>query len=96
MSEITVVIDGKCIGELPALALMISGMQAEIDRLHEERRWIPVGERLPPPGSTVLMLMDGKDPVSGWYENGHFHNAYDQPNVTHWQEMPPGPEVPNG
>jgi hypothetical protein len=64
----------------------------EIDRLREERRWVPVGERLPKPGETVLMLMDGRDPVSGWYENGHFHNAYDTPYVTHWMPLPPGPE----
>jgi len=65
---------------------------AEIARLREERRWISVGERLPKPGETVLMLMDGRDPVSGWYENGHFHNAYDTPYVTHWMPLPPGPE----
>lgn len=35
MSEIKVIIDGKCIGDLPALALMISGMQSEIARIRE-------------------------------------------------------------
>jgi hypothetical protein len=66
------------------------------DRLQEladERRWIPVGERLPEPATTVLMLIDGVHPVSGWYENGHFHNAYDATNVTHWQPLPGGPEA---
>ena len=38
MSEIEVMIDGKCIGDLPALALMVSGMQSEIARLREERK----------------------------------------------------------
>ena len=74
------------------LADMVELAAAEIARLREERRWVPVGERLPKPGETVLMLMDGSDPVSGWYENGHFHNAYDTPYVTHWMPLPPGPE----
>lgn len=69
----------------------LAAANAEIASLREERRWIPVEERLPQPGDTVLMLMDGKDPVSGWYENGHFHNAYDEPNVTHWQPLPAPP-----
>jgi hypothetical protein len=74
------------------LADMVEIACDEIARLREERRWVPVGERLPKPGETVLMLMDGSDPVSGWYENGHFHNAYDTPYVTHWMPLPPGPE----
>jgi hypothetical protein len=74
------------------LADMVDLAAAEIARLREERRWVPVGEMLPKPGETVLMLMDGLDPVSGWYENGHFHNAYDTPYVTHWMPLPPGPE----
>jgi hypothetical protein len=76
-------------GVIPAC---LAEVATRLEELVEERRWVPVGERLPPPGSTVLMLMDGTDPVSGWYENGHFHNAYDQPNITHWQPLPPGPE----
>jgi len=71
---------------------VIQWAAAEIARLREERRWVSVGERLPEPATTVLMLIDGIDPVSGWYENGHFHNAYDVANVTHWQPLPPGPE----
>jgi hypothetical protein len=74
------------------LQLQNDELQAEIARLREERRWVSVGERLPKPGETVLMLMDGRDPVSGWYENGHFHNAYDTPGVTHWMPLPPGAE----
>ena len=70
----------------------MSALRAEIAKLREERRWISVGEKLPKPGETVLMLMDDRDPVSGWYENGHFHNAYDTPYVTHWMPLPPGPE----
>jgi hypothetical protein len=77
--------------ELRQLAV-IEEQAREIARLREERRWVPVGERLPKPGETVLMLMDGIDPVSGWYENGHFHNAYDTLYVTHWMPLPPGPE----
>ena len=78
--------------ELRQLAV-IEEQAREIARLREERRWVPVSERLPKPGETVLMLMDGIDPVSGWYENGHFHNAYDTLYVTHWMPLPPGPEV---
>jgi hypothetical protein len=77
--------------ELRQLAV-IEEQAREIARLREERRWVPVSERLPKPGETVLMLMDGIDPVSGWYENGHFHNAYDTLYVTHWMPLPPGPE----
>ena len=63
---------------------------AEITRLREERRWIPVGERLPVIGTYVLWIWP---PRGGC---GKFVYPFDgQPpkSATHWQPLPPGPET---
>ena len=72
----------------------------EIARLREERRWIPVGERLPRFGRDVLAatepfedgsrLMEvGSVVKCKWSLNG-IHGDF--PPVTHWMPLPPGPE----
>ena len=94
MSDILVMVDGKCIGELPALALMIAGMQAEIARLREERRWIPVVERLPEGEEWVDTAGKWGDSV-GWHESSGWQNVEGDPfpsDVTHWRKRGPGPE----
>ena len=74
---------------------------AEIARLREERRWVPVGERLPTvQGDDVLTARgpweDGGYSISrGWW-NGECWMSYgsdrDMPPVAFWQPLPPGPE----
>ena len=81
----------------------IAQLEAE---LKEERRWIPVEERLPEPDKQVLAI------VSGRWENITFDRAYElmswssdegwimeawpeleDPEVTHWKPLPEPPEV---
>jgi hypothetical protein len=76
-------------------------LKAEIARLREERRWVPVGERLPTvQGDDVLTARgpweDGGYSIAiGWW-NGEFWMSYgsdrDMPSVAFWQPLPPGPE----
>lgn len=78
---------------------------AEIARLREARRWVPVGERLPTvQGDDVLTARGpwedgGYSIVRGWW-NGECWMFYgsdmDSPPVAFWQPLPPGPEVENG
>lgn len=73
----------------------------EIARLREERRWIPVGERLPTgQGDDVLTLSffsDGSPLVCLGWHNGRewmqYHGRGPGLSVTHWQPLPPGREV---
>ena len=79
----------------------IESLKAEIARLREERRWVPVGERLPTvQGDDVLTARgpweDGGYSISrGWW-NGECWMSYgsdrDMPPVAFWQPLPPGPE----
>lgn len=73
----------------------VSDLLAEVERLRAERRWIPVGERLPDDerlpadDSPVLVLchIDGHEP---WVE---VRASCDLPSyATHWQPLPPLPE----
>lgn len=77
----------------------------ELAKLREERRWIPVGERLPEADEQVLAI------VSGIWKNITFERAYElvnwssdegwimeawpefeNPEVTHWMPLPEPPE----
>ena len=87
---------------LEAQQTRIAQLEAE---LKEERRWIPVEERLPEPDKQVLAI------VSGRWENITFDRAYElmswssdegwireawpeleDPEVTHWKPLPEPPE----
>ena len=72
-------------------------LTARIAELEAERRWIPVGERLPEPYTRVLACIK-----SGYMEVDYMYsepivdvgiadfNSLD--NVTHWMPLPPSPE----
>ena len=80
----------------------IESLRAEIARLREERRWVPVGERLPTvQGDDVLTARGpwedgGYSIVRGWW-NGECWMFYgsdrDSPPVAFWRPLPPGPEA---
>jgi hypothetical protein len=65
----------------------------EIRKLREDRRWVPVGERLPEDEEWVDIAGDWGDFV-GWYDSVKWHNLFDDDpgEVTHWRKRPPGPE----
>ena len=45
---------------------VIDSLKAEVERLRAERRWIPVGERLPDNSDTVLVIVEWVS--QGWNE----------------------------
>ncbi len=62
--------------------------------LVEERRWVPVGERLPEVGSLVLAFINGEVMEATFVGGGGLAWQTDRGgfNATHWQPLPPGPE----
>ncbi len=69
----------------------------EIARLRKERRWVPVGERLPADNVAVLCCGDGVGAEMVWRENGQWRLSWvgtpiSDRTYTHWQPLPPGPE----
>ena len=79
----------------------IESLRAEIARLREERRWVPVGKRLPTvQGDDVLTLSffsDGSPLICLGWHNGRewmqYHGRGPGLPVTYWQPLPPGPEA---
>jgi hypothetical protein len=79
----------------------VSALRSEIARLREERRWVPVDERLPRRLSEDVLTArgpweDGGYSISrGWW-NGKCWMSYgsdrDMPSVAFWMPLPPGPE----
>ena len=73
---------------------------AEIDRLRAERRWVPVGQRLPKESANFLAVIIAEDALETplvlhlWYDgDGRWYDLRgDEEKVTHWQPLPPPPE----
>ncbi len=86
---------------ISTLLQKVESLEDEIARLREERRWVPVGERLPTvQGDDVLTARgaweDGGYSISrGWW-NGECWMSYasdrDMPPVAFWMPLPLGPE----
>ena len=77
------------------LADMVELACDEIARLREERRWIPVGERLPDGEEWVDVAGLWGDSV-GWHEPSGWRNVEEDPfpsEVTYWRKRGPGLEA---
>jgi hypothetical protein len=82
-------------GVIPACLVEVANRLAE---LVEERRWIPVGERLPPDEVWVDVAGRWGDCLGG-HDGEEWRNVEEDQfpgEVTHWRKRGPGPEVPNG
>jgi hypothetical protein len=91
---------------ISTLLQKVESLEAENTRLREERRWVPVGERLPEIGTNVLAM--GSEGVfqaclTLWGESRRWEALVldvhgcgccggGRASVTHWQPLPPGPE----
>ena len=78
------------------IADAVEQMAAEIARLREERRWIPVGERLPDGDEEWVDIAGEWGDCVGWYDTVEWHNVLDDRcpgEVTHWKKRAPAPEA---
>lgn len=77
--------EDKIVGELNRLAAENAALRAEVERLREERRWIPVEERLPPNTGTYLIVSvrDGVR-LARWTWMGWLNDD----DATHWMPLP--------
>ena len=77
---------------------LIRKLREEIRELREERRWVPVGERLPDGDEWVDTAGPWGECV-GWHDEKGWHDIDEDepcpPEVTHWRKRGPGLEVPN-
>jgi hypothetical protein len=78
----------------------VSALRSEIARLREERRWVPVGERLPEKYQIVVVALtpDSKGKVevceAVHWKGSDFETDRGNYECSHWMPMPlpPGPE----
>lgn len=90
--------------ELISLADRVSQAEAEVERLREARRWIPIGERMPAPKQEVSLRLGqvvvGPKIVQGywdgmfWYMRGYGTSLPIEPFsiITHWLPLPEPPK----
>ena len=75
---------------------LIRKLREEIRVLREERRWVPVGERLPDGDEWVDTAGPWGECV-GWHDEKGWHDIDEDEHcpseVTHWRKRGPGPEV---
>ncbi len=71
-----------------------SGQAAELERIREARRWIPVEERLPETRDPVLTLwVSGIQSVKQYVEQYGWNTGA---QVTHWMPLPQPPKEVQG
>jgi len=70
-------------------------LKAELRELREENRWVPVEERLPYEGESVLLTWGGHVLIGYHHERSDgFYSAFERvDDVTHWRPLPKPPEV---
>ena len=80
------------------IGLCLAEAAARLETLVEERRWVPVGERLPEGEEWVEMAGPWGECI-GWHDDKGWHDIDEDepcpPEVTHWRKRGPGLEVPN-
>lgn len=89
---------GVCIRESDAKRdAEVAALRAEVARLKEERRWIPVGERLPEGNENVLVMDTLGFICDCWMRCGVWTDMREQKAlrfvVTHWMPLSALPEV---
>ncbi len=96
---------GICVDEDRGDLDEVLRLRAEIARLREERRWIPVGERLPDLDVEVLVWQQGYTAI-GWREHRPWYTVpktiwtlgdeldkgYPPEKITHWMPLPAPPK----
>lgn len=90
-------------GTIKAQAKRIGELEAELAKLREENRWIPVTERMPDVDGRYHCIVKsfafpGKPYQALLFCDRHGFrdgNIYTD-DVTHWKPMPKGPEVEHG
>jgi hypothetical protein len=86
-------------GDGCANACLLEAAQ-RLEELVEQRRWVPVGERLPEEGVSVLWWCNSDDEDRGVFVGKRdrslivwgSHEWFIDADFTHWQPLPPGPE----
>jgi hypothetical protein len=69
-------------------------LRAEVERLREAQRWIPVEERLPEANTAVLTRWRGETFSVDWrFPSGEWTTGS---FVTHWMPLPPPPKEVQG
>ncbi len=83
---------------ISTLLQKVESLEADNNRLREERRWVPVGERLPEKYQTVLVALtpDSKGRVevceAVHWKGSDFETDKGNYECSHWMPLPPGPE----
>ena len=81
--------------ELLVKQVEITALRAEIERLQAERRWIPVSEKLPEVGETVLIAYNISRKTyivrARMNKEGEFRFTKNTKPVTHWMPLPESP-----
>ena len=75
----------------------LAEVATRLAELVEERRWVPVGERLPThPRAVIAHTPLAYGPTEAYFCKGKWRDFCGEPlehPVTHWREMPPRPET---
>ena len=73
----------------------VETLEADNAKLREERRWVPVGERLPELLQNVLVCSSRGIHFASLDSRGQWLDDDENPGkkITHWQPLPPGPEA---
>jgi hypothetical protein len=80
--------------EISDLEELADALYAKIDRLREERRWIPVGDRLPDQVDDVVVWHPSRIGTGwAWYDgDGKWFSGDYEVLVSHWMPFPEPPE----